>query len=378
MQTSFLRPYVNDLPKLQSDDSQAARNFFFDEIFRMAKVGGWEIDLVNNTVFWSEQTKRIHEVYNDYKPTVEKAINFFYGSSRDIIVDRYNRLVEKGEPYDEELEFLTARKRKIWVRAVAKPVFDSAGKVIGGRGLFQDIDDQKKRELALKASLDVINKQADKLKDFAHIVSHNLRSHTGNLKMITNMIELETDVEMKLEWLEHIKGLSDSLDETVNNLRDIVNSQVSVQESKKQLAFSEVFDNVVNALGIKTNSENIKLRADFSECEYLDYVPAYLESIMLNLVTNAIKYKHPQRIPVISIKTSLEDDRTCLTISDNGLGIDLNIYGSRLFKMNETFHNNADARGIGLYITKNQIEKMGGGIEVQSEVGKGTTFKIKF
>ncbi len=165
-------------------------------------------------------------MYNDYKPTVEKAINFFHGTSRDLMIDKYNRLTEKGEPYDVELEFITARKRKIWVRSVGKPVFDTKGKVVAVRGLFQDIDEQKKREMELETSLAMINKQADKLKDFAHIVSHNLRSHTGNLRMITNMIELETEPEMKLEWLEHIKGLSESLDETVNNLRDIVNSHI--------------------------------------------------------------------------------------------------------------------------------------------------------
>jgi len=378
MQTALLHTPASNLLKLQSKENQAARNFFFDEIFKMAKVGGWEIDLINNVVFWSEQTKRIHEVYNDYRPTVEKAINFFYGSSKDIIINRFQRLIDLGEPYDEELEFITARKRKIWVRAVAKPVFNSEGKVVAALGLFQDIDEQKKRELALEASLELINKQADKLKDFAHIVSHNLRSHTGNLKMITNMIELETEPEMKLEWLEHIKGLSESLDETVNNLRDIVNSHIGMAESKKHIAFSEVFENVVNALGIKANNENIKLQADFSECAYINYVPAYLESIILNLVTNAIKYKHPQRVPAITIKTFFEDNHACLLVSDNGLGIDLEKYSDRLFKMNETFHNNADARGIGLYITKNQIEKMGGCIEAHSEVDKGTTFKIKF
>jgi len=244
--------------------------------------------------------------------------------------------------------------------------------------LFQDIDEQKKRELTLETSLALINKQADKLKDFAHIVSHNLRSHTGNLKMITNMIELETEPEMKLEWVEHIKGLSDSLDETVNNLREIVNSHIGAQESKKHIAFNEVYDSVINALGITINNHHIQLNTDFAQCEYIEYVPAYIESILLNLITNAIKYRHPQRTPVITIKTFIEENRVCLTVQDNGLGIDLKKYGSRLFKMNETFHNNADARGIGLYITKNQIEKMSGCISVQSEVDKGTTFKIKF
>jgi signal transduction histidine kinase len=295
-----------------------------------------------------------------------------------VIIDRYQRLIELGEPYDEELEFVTARKRKIWVRAVGEPVINSEGKVVKVRGLFQDIDEQKKRELALEASLAVINKQADKLKDFAHIVSHNLRSHTGNLKMIANMIELEEEPELKLEWIEHIKNLSESLDETVNNLRDIVNSHVGVQEDKKQIKFSEVYDNVVKALALKIDTESIQLNADFSDCAYIDYVPAYLESILLNLLTNAIKYRHSERTPVINIKTFFENSYTYLEVSDNGIGIDMEKYGSRLFKMNETFHNNTDARGIGLYITKNQIEKMGGCIQAISEIDKGTTFRIKF
>lgn len=139
MQTFFSQMSANDLPRSSCNDSQATRHSFSDEIFKMAKVGGWEVDLVNNTVLWSEQTKRIHEVYNDYKPTVEKAINFFYGSSKDVITDRYKRLIENGEPYDEELEFITARKRKIWVRAVAKPVFDEEGQLVAIRGLFSTL-----------------------------------------------------------------------------------------------------------------------------------------------------------------------------------------------------------------------------------------------
>lgn len=356
----------------------AARNFFFDETSKMARVGGWEINLTNNTVNWSEQTKRIFEVYNDYKPAPDKAIHFFYGESKKIIAEKYFRLINTGEAFDVELEFITARKRNKWVRTLGKAVLDENGKVVAVRGVIKDIDVHKKRELALQQSLDIIHRHNEKLKDFAHIVSHNLRSHTGNLKMITNMIDLETEPEAKLEWVEHIKGLSDSLDETVNNLRDIVNAHLNMHESKKQISFAEVYANIESVLTVKTNNEKAVFDVDFSKCPHVEYVPAYLESIVLNLLTNAIKYKHPERQPVVHIKTFMADNRACLQVADNGMGIDLQAYGDRLFKMNETFHNNPDARGIGLYITKNQIEKLGGTIDVQSEVGKGTTFTIKF
>jgi hypothetical protein len=67
-----------------------------------------------------------------------------------------------------------------------------------------------------------------------------------------------------------------------------------------------------------------------------------------------------------------------LNVSDNGIGIDMKKNGDKLFGMYKTFNNNPDARGIGLFITKNQIDAMGGKVEVESELGKGTSFKIYF
>ncbi|HZJ20457.1 MAG TPA: ATP-binding protein [Pricia sp.] len=107
-------------------------------------------------------------------------------------------------------------------------------------------------------------------------------------------------------------------------------------------------------------------------------IPAYLDSIFLNLFTNSIKYSSPERTPVIKIVSAQIKDKTVLTFSDNGLGIDLKRHGDKLFGMYKTFHRNKDAKGIGLFITKNQIEAMNGCIEVESTVDVGTTFKLYF
>jgi signal transduction histidine kinase len=111
----------------------------------------------------------------------------------------------------------------------------------------------------------------------------------------------------------------------------------------------------------------------------INFNPAYLESVLLNFVTNTIRYAHPGRDPVVFFDYGLEQDgHKALKIKDNGLGIDLTAYGDLLFGMYKTFHKHKDARGIGLYITKNQIESMNGKVFVESEVGVGTTFKIVF
>ena len=131
--------------------------------------------------------------------------------------------------------------------------------------------------------------------------------------------------------------------------------------------------------------ENIKGISEKHKAEFflnvdpqinIEYNPAYLESILLNFLTNAIKYSHPNRTPKITVSACTNPNETILEIKDNGLGIDLKLHGDKLFGMYKTFHAHADARGIGLFITKNQIESMGGKIEVESEVGTGTTFKI--
>jgi signal transduction histidine kinase len=107
-------------------------------------------------------------------------------------------------------------------------------------------------------------------------------------------------------------------------------------------------------------------------------VPTYIDSILRNFITNAVKYRSLDRNPIVQLSAKSENGYTILSITDNGLGIDLKKYGAKLFGMYKTFHDRKDARGIGLYITKNQIEAMNGKVTATSEIGKGTTFKIYF
>jgi signal transduction histidine kinase len=107
-------------------------------------------------------------------------------------------------------------------------------------------------------------------------------------------------------------------------------------------------------------------------------IPAYLESIFLNLCSNSLKYAAPNRSPEIEITLLTKGDITKVMFKDNGRGIDMEKHGSQIFGMHKTFHKNKDANGVGLYITKNQIEAMGGAITLESEVNVGTTFYLEF
>lgn len=138
---------------------------------------------------------------------------------------------------------------------------------------------------------------------------------------------------------------------------------------------------ILQALGILSEQiiqKNVLILNEVPENTLVNYNPAYLESVVLNFISNAIKYSSPERQPRIELTVSYEGEDFIFKISDNGIGIDMKKNGDKLFGMYKTFNNNPDARGIGLFITKNQIDAMGGKVEVESEPGKGTSFKIYF
>jgi signal transduction histidine kinase len=118
------------------------------------------------------------------------------------------------------------------------------------------------------------------------------------------------------------------------------------------------------------------IREDFSEAETLQVVRPYLDSILIHLISNAIKFRHPLRKPIIRIKTEVTGKYICLSVKDNGLGIDLSLYKNHLFALYHRFHSHVEGKGIGLFLVKTQVIALRGRIEVKSEVDKGTTFRI--
>ncbi|NNJ87809.1 MAG: HAMP domain-containing histidine kinase, partial [Eudoraea sp.] len=214
--------------------------------------------------------------------------------------------------------------------------------------------------------------------NFAHIVSHNLRSHTANFSMLLDFLVSETDAEEKNRIIKMLMEASDNLLETLENLNEVVAISTKINLDKKTINLSKRITKVEQNLIAFLKNSNALIINDVDENIEVNVVPSYVESILMNFITNGIKYRDPMRKPVIHLSAEIKDDYTILSIKDNGLGIDLEEHGDKLFGMYKTFHENPDARGIGLYITKNQIEAMNGKITVESKVGKGTIFKVYF
>lgn len=351
--------------------------FFYEEAAEMTKTGGWYVDTVNFKVYLDNQGKKILELPEGVSPKIENALSFYREDQHEFVIKLLYKCHTYGVPFEEELRMLTYKKKDFWVRAIGKPIYNDK-KIVGVRGVFQNIDENKLRELRIMESLEVIAAQNSRLSNFAHIVSHNLRSHSSNLELVVHLFDTLTNDKEKLALLESVRDISNSLEKTIEHLNEITTIENNRNQQKNLVRFDDILMDVTNSIKQIIKKNHTTIKSDFSKLEEIEYIPAYLESILLNLITNSIKYKHPKRKPEVIITTYKKDHANFMEVADNGSGIDLNLYGNKIFGMYKTFHLNSDATGIGLFITKNQIQSLGGSISVSSEVGIGTTFKVRF
>lgn len=366
---------VHDHKVLQLESRH--NDFLFKETIKIAKVGGWEIDVKNMTLALTREAYDIYELQDTVKLSIDEAISFFEPDYRPLISKAIDKIIKYSQPFDLELVFRTARNNQIWLRARGLAVLDDYGKCVTVRGIFQNIDYIKKKELEVQEAVNLLSDQNKRLQNFAYIVSHNLRSHTGNLNFMVTLFD-QTDVEDdRKEIFSHIKSISSSLNTTIEHLSEIVKIQSEIAKERKKLDLEATLKTVLMALEGNIKASGAKVDYDFRECPEVYYIPAYLESILQNLVTNSIKYRHPDRKPRIRVRSAKIRHHIYLYFEDNGMGIDLDKYGDSVFGMYKTFHHNPDAKGIGLFMTRNQIEALGGTIEIDSEVNVGTKFTIK-
>ncbi len=262
------------------------------------------------------------------------------------------------------------------VQLVVTSVKDDKDNITGFLGIALEISQLKDTEEKLLKTIAMVSEQNTRLFNFAHIVSHNLRSHTGNLALLLELYEQASGAEEKLELFTHLKSVSGNLSETITHLNEVVSITTNIADHRKQLNLYDYVVKAIETLSGEINRHSVIVENNIPEDTIVFYNEAYLDSILLNFLSNTVKYRSTERQPVVRINLRNEGTERVLEISDNGLGINMERNAGKIFGMYKTFHGNEDAKGIGLFITKNQVEAMGGRIEVESEVNKGTTFKV--
>jgi len=317
----------------------------------------------------------------------------WFGKKKEEMVDKITLKELLGPLFEKNLPFISGALRgeiQTFEREIPLPAGGTRHglanyypEIVNGevKGFFvhvADVTPLKLMEIELLRSNKKVQEQNERLLNFSNIVSHNLKSHSNNLASILHAFSTASSEEDKSKMFDFLKSISKGFSSTVSHLNEITKSQNLAKLNPEQINLHELAEKLKMALLVQIQSSNAVVQNKIDKGISLCANSVYMESIILNLLTNAIKYKQETKPPVVELSCTQESGKTIIKIKDNGKGINLEKHGADLFGMYKTFHGNSDAEGIGLFITRYHVEAMGGQIEVESKVNSGTTFTLTF
>ena len=297
----------------------------------------------------------------------------------DLDLGYLNRVLSNEiDHYEIEKRYFHKNGSEIWVQLNVSIVRDNRGGNSHFISQIQDITQRKKAQENLKVLTEKLTQRNQKLGDFAHIASHNLRAPVSNLISLVDMYNKSLSLDEKQGTFLHFEKVVNHLSSTLHELIDTLKVQEDFDQSRTKISFEEVLLKTKEILVGQIEETDTRLDYDFSDAPSILYHRPYLESIFLNLITNSIKYRDPDRAPKIEVTTGKLNQSVFLQVTDNGLGINLKRHAHKIFGLHKTFHRHKEAKGFGLFMTRTQVEAMGGKITVESKEGVGSSFTVFF
>lgn len=292
-----------------------------------------------------------------------------------------NGIVWKGELKNRAKDGST-----YWVDTTIVPFLNLDGKPYQYVAIRSDITERKEGEEQIKLSnikalehSQILELKNTQLVDFCNIVSHNLRAPLINISMLVDYVEHSKDEIERQEVLVKIKPVVNHLMEVFNELVESIQVKQDTEIKSDQINLKECIEKILIGFETQIQEYNVEIILDINQVSTINLPQKYIESILTNLIGNAIKYKSPERKLVITIQTKkCKEDSIILSVADNGLGIDLIMHKDQIFKIRKTFHKHPDAKGFGLFMTKTHVEAMKGKIWAESQPDIGSTFYIEF
>lgn len=224
--------------------------------------------------------------------------------------------------------------------------------------------------------LEVRNNQ---LSEFNYVVSHNLKAPVTSMSVIVNMLKNEKEPGERANLLLKLEKVSKSILDLTDDISEYIsildNKKIAVKNVDVNLVIEKVKHEFTETL---LNNSNFNVIVKTDDWNQVSFSKFYLQSIIQNLMSNAIKYRRKDTNSFIHFETAYEDNKKVMYIRDNGLGIDLEKHGENLFGLYKRFHRNVSGKGMGLFLVKSQLEALDALISVKSEENIGTTFKITF
>jgi signal transduction histidine kinase len=215
------------------------------------------------------------------------------------------------------------------------------------------------------------------LEQFANIVAHNIRSPLANIMGLNRLLSLDLSEEDKSAALRGINTSAEKLENVIRDLNDVLQVRKADAASRTEVNLEKIIQDIEHSISGMIEEKGAVIMYEFADSPVILTVRSYIQSILQNLITNALKYSRAGETPLVKIQAFKEGKYTVIRVSDNGIGIDLKKHGSNLFGLYKRFTDQAEGKGLGLYMVKSQVEALNGFIDVESEPGKGTEFIIR-
>jgi PAS domain S-box-containing protein len=342
----------------------------------------WDWNLVTNELYWGGSYEKLfgYKIAQDLIG-LHTWIERIHPDDLQRVTEKIEKIIENpvSKFWQDEYRYIKADGSVAYVYDRGFVIHDENKKPVRMVGAMQDITDRKNYELERdRITNDLIDRNKN-LEQFTYIVSHNLRAPVANIIGLSDLI---CNIELSEEELQNcIKDMDSSvknLDVVINDLNDILKAKHDLLKTRETVRLSEIVKNVKNSISTFINDEKALILTDFTQCDELSTVKGYVYSLFYNLISNSIKYKQPGIAPVIEIKSRIVENKIEITFKDNGLGIDLEQNRNKIFRLYNRFHAHVEGKGMGLFMIKTQLEAIGGKINIQSEVNKGTEFIVQF
>lgn len=340
---------------------------------QVARIGTWAVDLREQTIYWDKMTKQIHEVDDDFVPTLDMGLRFYKkGSSRETITKLFNEAVTEGKEYDTELQLVTDTGREIWVRAVGQPEF-VRGKCTRVFGIFQDIDLRRRNEDRV-LNYSILEAKAKDMEQFAYVASHDLREPLLTIKGYLDVIREDHDQELPTavkDYMNTITAAADRMDLLIKGLLDY--SRLSKIKQLQLVNLEDTITNIVNDL--QAILQDIDAEITYTDLPEVMGYPLELKVLLQNLISNAVKYRKVDQPLHIEVTCADLTNGWEIKVEDNGIGIAKSNL-KEIFKLFRRLHGSDlySGSGIGLANCKKIVELHGGDIWAESKLGKGSTF----
>lgn len=241
-----------------------------------------------------------------------------------------------------------------------------------------DITKRKKMELERERILNDLVRRNKDLEQFSHILSHNVRAPISTILGLAHLFKSDQSQADNSRIVDGVEEAATQLDNVIKDLNEILAARNYILEARTKIDLNNLADDVSSTLKATIKEKNVIIEYDFSNAQFIYSVKSYLHSIFYNLISNSIKFARNEVLPHIRISSEMAGKKLILTFKDNGTGIDIDRNKEQLFGLYKRFHFDIEGKGLGLFMVKTQVEALGGTIEVDSIIGKGTQFSVKF